>query len=167
MAPHLKTAFRMHFGLGFGCLFASLFLCLPLLANQGMQTSGDFKNKLRQSGRHLELSASYKSELRIDSLSPELEPRFGDCSFYQDFIRLIDVDKSTAVEAKIRKLDLDEASRFIYLYSERLKSQSRWTESLGEKIDGFQNALGALNCQVRSELVDEFTDDERSQTQDD
>ncbi len=134
------------------CWIAAFLLSLPMLA---AQSRAELESRLRQTGQHLELSASYHSDLRIDSLPEKTESSFGDCGFYEDFIRLLDIEKSTAVEGKIRKLSLEEASRFIYLYGQKLKSQNKWTDSLGEKMNDYRRAISERNCSPEEDSENE------------
>jgi hypothetical protein len=107
------------------------------------------RQKLRQTGQKLELSATYQADMRIDSLPARTDRTLGDCRFYEDLLQTLSVQKGTAVESKIRKLKLKESEQFLDLYQDRLKSQGRLTDELRDKLDHFRRQIGEDQCSIK------------------
>ncbi len=141
------------------CLFISylgLGLCTerPVWARTAF-SSQHYMEDLREAGKRLDLSSSYQPTLRIDPPSLSPEKRLGDCDFYEDFLKLIGIERANAVEAKIRGLSLEEANQFIHRYGERLKEQNRWSRETANKLDFFQSHISdpinaETHCHVQS-----------------
>lgn len=108
-------------------------------------TMVDLRQNLRQAGSQLQLSSEYNSQLLIDS-NRSKTLRLGDCHFYEEFLEVIGVEKSTAAEAKIRNLSIEESARFMSLYSDRLKQREKLTEELAEKLASYRKILEDARC---------------------
>ncbi len=117
----------------------------PISSDAKSQNASRLKVDLRVIGKRLELSASYQPSMRIESPLPAptltRETRLGDCDFYEEFLQILAVERSNAVEAKIRGLSLEEGSQFIASYSERLRYQEKWTIEIGNKLDLFHSRI--------------------------
>jgi hypothetical protein len=119
------------------------------------------RGDLRNSGQRLELSASYKSDMLIERLPARTELILGDCIFYDELLLALSVQRGTAVEAKIRKLNLKESEQFLDLYRDRLKSQGRLSDELRDQLDVLKRQIVGDHCAMK-----EPTDREPAPAQD-